>query len=278
MNLLSEAKIKELLQREDIRPDKNQGQNFLTSRIALSELIEAAELTVTDHVLEVGPGLGTITKALAQTVKRVTAVERDSRLVKILKETCGSKNVKIVNQDFLNFDLSEFENFKVVSSLPFNSGVAIIRKILEQTSPELMVVTVQKEVAEKIIAEPPNMTLVAVAVQLYGDPQQVGSISKREFFPRPEVDSSILKITDIVPPNHQLRQERFNNKLFKIIKAGFAHSRKKLINSLDLELNLSKEELKRSLKQVGIEPERRAETLTVEEWIEFSKSITTFNT
>src|SRR6056297_1433615 len=132
MNLLSEAKIKEILNQHDIRADKNQGQNFLTSQTALNKLLNTADLEQEDHVLEVGPGLGTITKALAQEVGKVTAVERDTRLVKILKNTCDLPNVEIVNEDFLNFNLSSFKNYKVVSSLPFNAAVAIIRKILEE--------------------------------------------------------------------------------------------------------------------------------------------------
>ena len=273
MNLLSEAKIKELLAQHDIRADKNQGQNFLTSQAALNKLLNAADLKQKDHVLEVGPGLGTITKALAQEAGKVTAVERDTRLVKILKNTCDLANVEIVNEDFLNFNLSSFKNYKVVSSLPFNAAVAIIRKILEETSPDLMTVTVQKEVAEKITAEPPNMNIPAVATQFYSTPQAVNTISKQEFFPQPKVKSSILKITDILPLDHELREGKFNKNFFKVVKAGFAHSRKKLINSLELELEGNKKEIKEALEKNNIDPGRRAETLTVKEWVKLSKAI-----
>lgn len=270
MNLLSEAKIKESLQQQDIRADKNQGQNFLTSEVALNKLLETADLNPQDHVLEVGPGLGVITKALAQKVNRVTAVERDTRLVKILNETCDLNNVEIINEDFLDLDLS-FENYKVVSSLPFNAATAIIRKVLEETSPQLMAVTVQEEVAEKITAEPPNMTVVAVAIQFYGNVEIVDSIPKQEFFPQPKVNSSILKITDIIPIDHELRKEKLNENFFKVVKAGFAHSRKKLVNSLELELNQNKEDLRSLLQKSDVDPGRRAETLGIKEWVKLTK-------
>lgn len=271
MDLLAESTVKELLNQHDIRADKHQGQNFLTSKVALKKILEAAELTDKDHVLEVGAGLGTITKALAQQAKQVTAVERDTRLVKILQEACNLNNVQIINEDFLQLDLNNFKNYKVVSSLPFNAATAIIRKILEESSPELMAVTVQQEVAEKITAEPPQMTLVAVAIQFYGNPEVVDNISRQEFFPQPKVDSSILKITDILPENHEFRKREQN--FFKITKAGFAHSRKKLINSLELQLPQSKQQLEQALQQSNIKPSRRAETLTVAEWKKLSKNI-----
>ncbi|MEF8846985.1 MAG: 16S rRNA (adenine(1518)-N(6)/adenine(1519)-N(6))-dimethyltransferase RsmA [Candidatus Paceibacterota bacterium] len=271
MNLLSEAKIKELLAQHNIRADKNQGQNFLTSKVALNKLLGTADLRKNDHVLEVGPGLGTITKELAEKVKQVTAVERDSRLVKILNQTCDLNNVEVINEDFLELDLSHFKNYKVVSSLPFNAATAIIRKILEESTPNLMAVTVQEEVAEKITTNPPEMTVVASAIQFYSNPEIAGSISKQEFFPEPKVNSSILKITDILPLNHKYRKENFNQAFFKVMKGGFAHSRKKLINSLELELSFNKNGLKQILKKSNIEPGRRAETLTNDEWIKLTK-------
>ena len=270
MNLLSETTIKKLLNEHDIRADKHQGQNFLTSEFALKKILEAADLKEKDHVLEVGAGLGVITKALASKVKQVTTVERDTRLIKILEETCDLKNVKIINKDFLELDLSSFNNYKVVSSLPFNAATAIIRKILEESSPALMAVTVQQEVAEKITAEPPQMTLVAVAIQFYSNPKIVNNISKQEFFPQPKVNSSILKITDILPADHELRKREQD--FFKVVKAGFAHSRKKIINSLELQLNPNKQKIKQTLKQSSVDPGRRAETLSIEEWIRLSKN------
>jgi len=268
MNLLSRAKIKEILEKNDIKPNKSLGQNFLTSQKALKQIIKAADVHSDDLILEIGPGIGVLTKALSRKAKKIIAVEKDSRLVKVLNKTLSNyNNIKIIEKDFLEFDLKNLKNknFKVVGALPYSVATAIIRKILEESSPDSVIITLQKEVAERIVADPPNMSMLAVAVQFYGNPEIVSSISSREFWPQPKVNSCVLKINNILPLDHKLR--KFDKKLFKLVKAGFAHPRKKLINSLELRLKPNKEKLKKTLNKANIDPKRRAETLTVNEWI-----------
>jgi 16S rRNA (adenine1518-N6/adenine1519-N6)-dimethyltransferase len=262
---------REVLKKYGISPKKYLGQNFLVDKEALKEIIKAAELKKNDVVLEIGPGFGILTKELAKRVKKVIAIEKDERLVKILLSRSGltqigtrnnaEKNIEIVQGDILKFNPNAYRlgpnAYKVIANLPYYITSPVIRKFLENKNPpKLMVLMVQKEVAQRICAKPPHMSLLSVACQFYSKPKIVRIVKKESFWPAPRVDSAIIKIV----PRDSASKEIFRvNPLlfFKIVKAGFSQPRKQLKNNLP----------KNILEKAGVDPTRRAETLSVEEWI-----------
>ncbi len=278
MTLTSLKNIKNLLKKYQIRPSKGLGQNFLVDKEAVKKIIEAADLEIEDIVLEVGPGLGVLTQELAKKVKKVIGIEKDWKMVEILKETLKDrKNVEIVLGDILkigNWKL-EIGNYKVVGNLPFYLTSPVIRKFLEvENPPELMVLGIQKEVAQRICAKVPDMNLLAVSVQFYAAPTIISFVSKKSFWPQPKVDAIIIKIVPKPPSKNPTIVGFFDTPLFfKIVKAGFSQPRKQLINNLSKGLKLSKESVKGWLLKNNIRPIQRAETLTVRDWLNLTKSL-----
>lgn len=247
------------------KPKKYLGQNFLKDREVLKDIIKVAEIQSDDIILEIGPGLGVLTEELIKKAKKVIAIEKDERLVKILKEKFKDfKNIEIVPGDILKSNIQNLisnTQYKVVANLPYYITSPVIRKFLEiENPPKLMVLMVQKEVAQRICAKPPRMSLLAVACQLYSKPKIVKIVKKESFLPKPKVDSAIIKLTT---NNLQLTTE-FREKFFKIVKAGFSSPRKQLKNNLKEIFGNKTEKI---LEKVGINPTRRAETLSVEDWL-----------
>lgn len=265
-----------MLKKYQLRPSKGLGQNFLIDKKVLGKIIEAAELKPEDTVLEIGPGIGTLTQELAKKVKKVIAVEKDKRMVEILKETLKDfKNVEVVKADIRNWTPPtrhplKTENYKLVGNLPFYLTAPVIRQFLEfpKARPREMVLVAQKEVAERICARPPKMNLLAVSVQFYSKPEVVYFVSKKSFWPSPEVDATIIKITLL-----KLTRNDLVNRFFKVVKAGFSHPRKQLINNLSKNLRIDKIKTKVWLLENNIQPSQRAETLTVKEWIKLAITI-----
>jgi len=260
MNLTSAGVIKKLCEKYEIRPSKKWGQNFLIDRNILEKILEAADLKKSDIALEVGPGFGVLTQELAERVKKVYAVEIDKRLVGAIEETLSCKNVKIINEDILKIDIDKLrlKKFKVVANLPYQITSAVIRKFLELShSPSLVILMVQKEVAERICSKPGDMSLLSVSVQFYGKPEIVSRVSRNSFWPVPNVDSAILKITP--HSNTTLDPKRF----FEIVRARFSKPRKQLQNNLEIESSV--------LKKAGLNEKIRAEELSVEDWIRLIK-------
>jgi len=284
--------IKNLLKEKKIWLQKGLGQNFLISKRVLEKIIKASQLKKTDIVLEIGPGIGTLTKELAKRVKKVITVEKDSRLIEILKEIFKDfQNVEILNEDILKIENEKscllarqvkIENYKVVANLPYYITAPVIQKFLETESPpKLMVLMVQKEVGQRICAQPPKMSKLAVFSQFYGRPEIISYVSKKSFWPQSKVDSAILKIV----PRKFFSQEfqtgqteyfslQFRKQFAEIIKAGFSQPRKQLINNLSQKLNLSRKKVESWLSKNKIESQQRAETLRVTDWINLTK---TFN-
>ena len=273
-SLLNQTKA--LLRRYDVRAKKGLGQNFLVDGEVLETIVAAAALTPQDTVIEVGPGLGILTKELARRAGWVIAIELDERLADILEKTLPYDNVVILNQDVLGADPAALlkksaplfppalRSYKVVANLPYYITSPVLRHFLEATvKPELMVVMVQKEVAETITAPAGKKSLLSVAVQFYGRPEIVAAVPAAAFFPPPEVDSAVVRI-DVYrrPPVDVDDTEGF----FKLVKAGFSAARKQVANSLSHRLGLPKEEVLAMLVKAGIDPQRRAETFTLEEW------------
>jgi 16S rRNA (adenine1518-N6/adenine1519-N6)-dimethyltransferase len=267
MELTSKKEIKKLLLSQGIAPLKRLGQNFLIDKVVLSKIIKAAELKKDDMILEIGPGIGTLTQELAKIVKLVVAVEKDRRLIGILKKNLEDfKNVEIIEINILKFRVSDFGiqayNYKVVANLPYNIAMPVIRKFLEEENPPIMMVLmIQKEVAQKICAK--KSSLPKIAVEFYGKPRILFYVSKESFWPSPKVDGAVIKITDIQKNIPKIDKDLF----FKILKAGFSYPRKTILNNLSKKLKLKKENVSLWLKTSGIDPQKRPEDLNLNDWL-----------
>jgi 16S rRNA (adenine1518-N6/adenine1519-N6)-dimethyltransferase len=255
--------------RAPARAKKSLGQNFLVDRRVLWHIIEAAELSGDDVVVEVGPGRGFLTSALAERAGRVVAVEVDRDLAERLREWSGDHpNVAVVTADAREVDIDslvvEDAPYKVVANLPYYAASPIIRRFLEaRHKPRLMVVMVQREVAQEMTAPPGKMGLLSVAIQLYGKPRIVASVPPWAFRPAPKVTSAVVRIDLYDRPAVPFdSSERF----FHLVKAGFSARRKQLHNSLGRGLDISSEAAGVMLARAGIDPMRRAQTLSLPEW------------
>jgi 16S rRNA (adenine1518-N6/adenine1519-N6)-dimethyltransferase len=265
---------RQILDRYGIAPKQSLGQNFLYDEGLLARIVAAADLSSGDAVLEIGPGLGALTRQLAQAAGRVVAVELDDRLLPVLRyELEPFANVEIIHGDILSFDpTSRFDGpFVVVANVPYYITGAILRRLLEgQPRPRRMVLTVQREVAERLTARPPDMSLLAVSVQYYGSVRLVGAVKAGAFWPRPEVDSAIVRV-DVVDARFLSGGEREKGgkgeeeAFFRVVRAGFGEKRKQLKNNLR-RLGLSDEAIAAALESAEIDGRRRAETLSVGEW------------
>ena len=268
MNEIPPLNAETLLKRHGLRAHKGLGQNFLQDPLALEEIVSAAEIQPTDTVLEIGPGLGSLTRYLAVSAKEVVAVELDPNLLPSLQAVLiPYSNIRLVQGDILKLspkDLITERDYLVVANIPYYITSAVIRHLLEaEVKPRRIVLTVQKEVAERISAKPGDMSLLALSVQVYGKPRIAARIPASVFFPAPKVDSAILCV-DIYPDS--LIKPELLNTFFKLIKAGFSQKRKTLRNSLSSGLHISPTNAADLLTRAGIDPQRRAETLSIEEW------------
>lgn len=266
--LLSRRGVREMLRALELRPSRHLGQNFLVEPAVLYHILKAAKLGAGDVVLEVGPGLGVLTSELVRRAGRVVAVELDRRLCGWLREQfAGAANLTLVEGDILDRDpaalVGREEPYKVVANLPYAITSALLRHLLEaEPRPDRMVVMVQWEVAKRICAVPPEMSLLALSVQYYARPEIVNRVAAGCFFPPPEVDSAVLCLEVPPLPRVTLPPERF----FRLVRAGFVHPRRQLANNLATGLGRPKAGLVDLLDQLGIDPRRRAETLSLEEW------------
>lgn len=268
MNEIPPLNAEALLKRHGLRAHKGLGQNFLQDPLALEEIVSAAEIQPTDTVLEIGPGLGSLTRYLAISAKEVVAVELDPNLLPPLKAVLAPySNVRLIQGDILKLspqDLITERDYLVVANIPYYITSAVIRHLLEtEVKPRRIVLTVQKEVAERISAKPGDMSLLALSVQVYGKPRIAARIPASAFFPAPKVDSAILCV-DIYPAS--LIEPEFLNTFFKLIKAGFGQKRKTLRNSLSAGLHISPTNAVDLLTRANINPQRRAESLSLAEW------------
>ena len=273
--------VRGLLRQYDLRPNKGLGQNFLLNRAALEKIVVAAELTPDDVVLEVGAGLGTLTERLARNAGHVVAVELDQRLIPVLRSALADcnldqDNVTLIQGDILALDpavligaanlrspLSDLQ-YKVVANLPYYITSAVLRHLLEASlKPQRMVITVQREVAERIVAEPGRMSLLAVSVQFYGRPRVLFRIKPGSFYPSPGVESAVVRIDLCAVPSVSVKDTAA---FFRVVRAGFAQRRKQLRNSLAASLRLPPDEVASQLVKAGVAPQRRAQTLSLEEW------------
>ncbi|HUT18053.1 MAG TPA: 16S rRNA (adenine(1518)-N(6)/adenine(1519)-N(6))-dimethyltransferase RsmA [Anaerolineae bacterium] len=272
------------MREHDLRGDKHLGQHILVDPHAVREIVDGADLDAGDLVLEVGPGPGTLTAQLAELAAEVIAVELDERMLVPLREAlAGHDNVRVVQGDILEQDVAELVGqrpYKVVANLPYYITSAVLRHLLSAPlRPDCLVVTVQREVADRIVGRPgrrqrhkqeQRMSLLAVSVQFYGQPRILARIPAGAFRPVPSVDSAVVRIDTYDPLPWGVVDEAL---FFEVARAGFAQSRKQLRNALRLGLPYADEETDEALARSGIDPRRRAETLSVAEWVALSNAL-----
>jgi 16S rRNA (adenine1518-N6/adenine1519-N6)-dimethyltransferase len=268
---------KTLLDDYAVQPKKSLGQNFLHDPGALEKIAATADLTAQDTVLEIGPGTGALTQVLAQTAKKVIAVEVDERLKPILDEMLSEyPNIWVIYQDILTVDVAALlrpDDYIVVANLPYYITSAILRHLLESAhKPRRLVLTVQQEVADRLVARPNDMSLLTVSVQFYGAPRIVNRLKPAAFWPRPDVDSAVVRIDVYDQPPVAVPNEAA---FFRVVRAGFSQKRKQLKNALGGGLGIDHNAAAALLEQAGIDPRRRAETLTLEEWAALSRVVGT---
>ncbi len=260
--------IPALVKQYGLRPSKGLGQNFLQDDQALQAIVACADIALVDDVLEIGPGLGNLTRYLALAARSVTAVELDKLLFPALKKVVAPyQNVRLVQGDILSLDPAELmksKDYLVVANIPYYITSAIMRHLLENGGkPRRLVLTVQEDVAERICARPGKMSLLSLSVQVYGTPSIVAYIPAEAFYPAPKVDSAVLRVEILPEP---VIPAQLLDTFFKLIKAGFSQKRKTLRNSLSGGLGIAPSEAEKMLAAAGLDPMRRAENLSLEEW------------
>ena len=285
MKLYAPSTIAEIKQRHNFQLSKSLGQNFITDKSVIDRIVEGSGAGENDLVIEIGPGIGVLTAEAAETAARVVAIEIDKKLIPILGETLAEyDNVRIVNQDVLKTDINEIireereaGNFtggvKIIGNLPYYITTPIIMELLENgVEADSITIMMQKEVADRIKAEPGGKTYgaLSVAVQYYCTVEHVASVPKEVFVPRPKVDSTVLGLTVREERPVELTDEKV---FFACIKNGFGQRRKTLLNSLTGVCGLAKEIVKEVLEEAGVDPVRRAETLSIEEFAAIANGV-----
>ncbi len=281
--LTSPKYLRELLSRHGFRFSKSLGQNFLIDENILQKIVKGADISPHDRVLEIGPGVGTLTSAIAQQGAEVVAVELDRALLPILKETLEEyPNAKVIHGDILKLNLNQLlqdnfkdVSFKVVANLPYYITTPIIMRFLEEELPySSITVMIQKEVAQRMAAQPDSKEYgaLSVAVQFYTEPRIIGKVPAGVFMPQPKVDSMIITLEKRSKPAVDVKSSAL---FFQVVKAVFAQRRKTLLNTLnDAEISdMSKPELSSMLSSLNINPQRRGETLSLEELALISNTI-----
>jgi 16S rRNA (adenine1518-N6/adenine1519-N6)-dimethyltransferase len=269
IDLTNIRELRNFLYAHHIRPNKAFGQNFIVDHSILLRIVEAAEIHVDDQVLELGAGTGVLTRELAKHARRVVAVELEREMLSLLvKTTRNYTNVELLERNLLYVDPTEVfgsEPYKLVANLPYYITAPTFRHFLESANqPRLFVVMVQYEVAQRIVAGPGDMSLLGVSIQFYGRPSIIEYVPARAFYPAPKVDSAILRIDlkDEVPLTPGKRDS-----FFRLVQAGFSQRRKQIHNSLTHGLHRKNVEVQAGLLAANIDPSRRAETLSIEDWL-----------
>ena len=241
------------------------GQHWLKDRTMLAAIADEALLTPEDTVLEIGPGLGTLTSELLRRAGNVVSVEYDAALAQKLPGQFPGKNLTVVNQDILQYDLSQLPaGYKVVANVPYYITSKIIQMLMTaQNKPSIVVILVQKEVAERVAAGPGDMSMLAVSAQIYAEAYLGAEVPREYFTPPPKVDSQVVVLQTRDEPLVAPEQEKL---FFRVAKAGFSAKRKKLRSSLSAGLALSKQEVESLLREVDINPDNRAEDLSLSDW------------
>ncbi len=280
--------IREICRLCEIKPSRSKGQNFLVNEYIYDDIVKAAEIEDEDTVLEVGPGLGFLTLKLAKRAKRVIAVELDDKLADYLQTGIAAKgidNVEIVNEDILRFNLNKHlkskEEYKIVANLPYNITSIFLRLFLSSPRPpKSFVLMLQKEVAERIVATPPNMSLLALSVQYYAEAKIIREVKAGNFWPEPKVDSAVIKIIvkerQIDSPEALENQLTKDKQFFRLAKIGFSAKRKMLKNNLAGGLKIDQKIVNEILIKNKFNPQLRAEDLSLDDWQKLFATLSEF--
>lgn len=264
-------------------PKKSLGQNFLRCRWVVDTIIAASDLTRNDVALEIGPGTGVLTRALAKHAGRVIAIEKDEKLAASLRATLKTEkiqNVEIIEGDILQIysDIlirycPQTTNYKLIANIPYYLTTRIFRTVFEQAiKPSLILFTIQKEVAQRITAHAPRMSILSLSIQAYGKPKIIKHVPASCFYPKPSVDSSIIKISNITDDfftNNPVPEKDF----FNVIKIGFSSKRKQLAGNLAAGIKIPKENIRAVFTELNLNPRARAEQLTLNQWAHLASSI-----
>ena len=279
--LSSHKATKEVVQKHNFKFSKSLGQNFLIDTNVIDRILEGARVQEGDYVIEVGPGIGTLTKEMGRTAEKVVAIEIDKTLIPILEETLADfTNIEVINQDILKVDVQELVKeklnggpVKLIANLPYYITTPIVMKFLEEDIPVTdIVVMVQKEVADRMNAQPNSKDYgaLSVAVQYYCDTEIVAKAPRHMFMPQPNVDSTVIGL-------HVREEKKYNvdneDIFFKTVKASFGQRRKTLLNSLGGLGFLRKDQIKVALQEANIDEKRRGETLSIEEFASLSNAV-----
>ncbi|OPJ55069.1 16S rRNA (adenine(1518)-N(6)/adenine(1519)-N(6))-dimethyltransferase RsmA [Alkalithermobacter paradoxus] len=280
MERLSTPKAtKEIVEKYGFKFSKSLGQNFLINSNIIDKIVDGAQISPGDYVIEVGPGIGTLTREMASIAKKVVAVEIDKTLLPILDETLkDSPNVEVVNEDILKCDIQKLVDekleggpVKLVANLPYYITTPIVMKFLEENIPVThIVVMVQKEVADRMKAVPSTKDYgsLSVAVQYYSDVDIVTTVPRSMFMPQPNVESTVIRLKSHKEPKYNVNDKDL---FFRVVKASFSKRRKTILNALSTYgLEFSKDDIKESLKEANIEENRRGETLSIEEFVKLA--------
>lgn len=283
--LSSHKATKEVVQKHNFKFSKSLGQNFLIDTNVIDRILEGARVQEGDYVIEVGPGIGTLTKEMGRTAQKVVAIEIDKTLIPILEETLSDfPNIEVINQDILKVNVQELVKeklnggpVKLIANLPYYITTPIVMKFLEEDIPVTdIVVMVQKEVADRMNAQPNSKDYgaLSVAVQYYCDTEIVAKAPRHMFMPQPNVDSTVIGL-------HVREEKKYNvdneDIFFKTVKASFGQRRKTLLNSLGGLGFLSKDQIKIALQEANIDEKRRGETLSIEEFASLSNAVNRIN-
>lgn len=275
IDLTSVRELRNLLYAHNMRPNKSFGQNFLVDRSVLARIVKAADIDANDEILEVGAGTGVLTRELAKRARRVVAVELERDMLELLAKITGRyPNVELMARDLLFLDPQEVfgqASYKLVANLPYYITAATFRHFLESANPpSLLVVMVQWEVAQRITAEPGDLSVLGISVQFYGRPRIIARVPAQAFYPAPKVDSAILRV-DVNPQAPLAAGER--ESFFRVVQAGFSERRKQLHNSLTHGLHYKNELVRSWLAEAAIDASRRAETLSIDEWLRLWQTV-----
>jgi 16S rRNA (adenine1518-N6/adenine1519-N6)-dimethyltransferase len=270
--------IAALLARYGIQPSKGLGQNFVADESILARIVAASQVSPDDLVLEIGPGLGNLTRLLAEAAGQVVAVELDRQMVAILGNTLADlHNVRVVQGDILQLAPADLLGttadgivpaYQVVANLPYYITSAVLKHLLDRQRPRRLTLMVQREVAQRLVAEPGQLSLLALSVQVYGDPRIVLEVPAAAFYPPPKIDSAVVRI-DVLPEPKM--PDALLDSFFRVAHAGFSQKRKQLHNSLSAGLGIEGSTIVAKLQESGIDPKRRAQTLSLDEWSQLTE-------
>ena len=276
------SQVKFICSNYDIKPLKTKGQNFLVDQDVLDKIVSTANFSTSDTILEVGPGLGILTEELTKKAKKVVGVEIDQKLFDFLKlKFKGVKNLELINGDVMKLPATSYQLpvYKIVANIPYNITSHFLKKFLtSDNKPKEMTLLIQKEVAQRICAQPGQMSLLSVSVQLYGKPEIISTVSKKSFWPSPAVDSAILKISKI-RTKQQVDQSLVGiteKQFWQVAKVGFSAKRKQLQNNLAAGLKISSTEIKNILKEANFNSKIRAQNLSIDDWSSLAKSLKSY--